>query len=77
MNINEKELKNYLINFFLIENDILDEDLTLEKVKNWDSLKHVRLIIDLEQKYNIQINQNKIPHLISFLEIKNFLNDIN
>ena len=73
MNINEKELKNYLIDFFSIDENILDDDLTFEKINQWDSLKHVKLIINLKDKYKIKINQNEIPNLISFLELKKFL----
>lgn len=75
MNVDKKELKDYLINFFSIDENILDYDLTFEKITQWDSLKHVKLVISLEDKFKIKINQNEIPKLISFLEIKKFLDN--
>ena len=50
------------------------QNLSMQNCKQWDSLNHLRLILDIEKNFGISFEMKKIPNLKSFklifLEIK-------
>lgn len=51
----------------------INEDSNTDNSPNWDSLNHVRMILELQQNFKIKINHNEIATLKSVKEIENFL----
>lgn len=41
----------------------------VESVEEWDSLKHVELIFELEQQFNVEIGSEDIPRLYSNTDV--------
>ena len=41
----------------------------------WDSLKHVEIMVTLEEKCNIEINENNIGKLITIEKILKYINE--
>jgi acyl carrier protein len=41
--------------------------------KNWDSLKHIQLIINIEKKFNVKIKTSEVFKLSSYNKILKFL----
>ena len=49
-------------------------DLNLKyKDNNWDSINHLRIILEIEKEFNIKIPQHEIPLIISFKEILKYV----
>ena len=44
---------------------ILREDMTADDVRNWDSLTHVDLILEIEQEFKIRFTTGEISSLRS------------
>jgi acyl carrier protein len=44
---------------------ILREDMTADKVENWDSLTHVDLIVAIEKEFKIRLTTSEISGLKS------------
>lgn len=74
--INEKELLKELNKIFVYVFD--DESITIDTqtsapdISNWDSLNHIRLILEIESKYKIKFNLSEIEDLKNvgeFLEV--------
>ena len=42
------------------------ENLSMQNTKQWDSLNHLRLILEIEKSFNISFDIKKIPNLRSF-----------
>ena len=59
---------------FDIENDLTQTQLTQEFVEDWDSIGHVRLIVAVEQEFDVEIpleestKFNCFDSIISYLE---------
>ena len=49
-------------------------NLNYKNVKKWDSLNHVKLILQLESKFKIKISAIDSLKLISYKNILNYLN---
>ncbi len=55
----------------------INEESSTENTPNWDSLNHVRMILELQQSFGIRISHDKIAELTSVKKISDFLKDKN
>lgn len=49
--------------------DAIDEKTSNDSIENWDSLKHMNLIIALEEEFKIALDIDRIVEMNSFLII--------
>jgi acyl carrier protein len=58
-------------------NNILNCDVTIDSDKNntnnWDSLNHIKIIIDIKEEFNVDIPFNDIDRLTSVKSIVTYL----
>jgi acyl carrier protein len=69
----EKKLKE-IFDTILNKKNIDYNKLEINKTKNWDSLKHLNLILLLEEEFSIKINSDDIQKLSNYNKILLFLN---
>jgi len=73
----EQKLKQ-IFNTILNKKKITDYNkLEINKTKNWDSLKHLNLIILLEEEFSIKITPDDMQELTNYKKILSFLNSKN
>ncbi len=74
-------MENKLIDVLkdLLPNEQVDEKSSMENCAEWDSLKHIIVIMTLEEKFNVNIPIETAPDLNSYKKIIEFLknNSIN
>ena len=51
----------------------LTEDDTIETVKKWDSLNHMRLILQLEERYERQVDPDTALNLFTIKDLATYL----
>ena len=60
------------VNFLLEANYVLTEDMDLHSLPEWDSLNHMRLILELERIYKVDFydieSTMNIKDIIKFIE---------
>lgn len=71
----EERLVSIFHDVFQIEPTIDIEHLTQDAVAEWDSFAHLRLILELEQIFEISIADEDAVNMSSFLEIKDFISN--
>ena len=49
--------------------DLLDDDSSPETIANWDSLKHMNLILALEEKFAVAFSDEEIIGMLSVKSI--------
>jgi acyl carrier protein len=49
------------------------DDLVFDKTKNWDSLKHLQIIINVEKEFSTKIKTSDVITLTSFNKIKDYI----
>jgi acyl carrier protein len=42
---------------------VVDKDLTADDVEEWDSLKHIRLVLSVEQAFHVSFSASEIGNL--------------
>tara|TARA_B100000787_G_C15965975_1_gene195238 strand:+ start:171 stop:413 length:243 start_codon:yes stop_codon:yes gene_type:complete len=78
--IKNKELLSIFIkNLGLKANEIKDLqntkfDIMLNVHKKWDSLMHVKIIADIEKKFNLEINEKNFLKFTSIKQINKLIN---
>lgn len=62
----EKTLKEIMSGLFKIPVDKISDSLAMKETDLWDSLKHMELIVSIEQTFGIELNKlaNKIADLL-------------
>ena len=59
-------VKQVMAQVFQIDAESIDGDTSPETVERWDSLKHMQLIMALEDEFGIEFPDDLIPELLSF-----------
>ena len=54
--------------------DIDPNNISIDTLSVWDSLKHLRLLMTIEEKYNLNLTPNDFQELTSFSVINNYIN---
>lgn len=57
----------------VFELDYVDETCSQRNCEKWDSLKHLDLVVELEDVFNIELEPEDIVQMKSFQDIKRIL----
>ena len=68
------EIREIMSKLFSIEIETISNNATQKEISNWDSLQHLNLIVDIEDKYNISIDPEDISTMISIDKIVEIIN---
>ena len=71
----EQKLKQILSNLFELEEDEITDESSIHSIENWDSLKHINMIIAIEEEFGISIDEEEMVEMTSFVDIKRILRD--
>lgn len=55
--------------------ETLAEDAQLREVAEWDSLKHVRLVIGLQSVFGLDLDRDQIQRLTTLSQIRSVLSE--
>ena len=65
----ENKIKAILSSILEIEITEIQNDLSSDSVENWDSLRHIMLVLKLEDEFSVKFDENEIQKLLSFKTI--------
>jgi len=75
MNITDKEIIQLIAEALNCSTSGLTPESGLGTHYEWDSLGHVNIMVAIEKKYGIEINDSNIEKLMSVMDIKKFLEE--
>ena len=61
----EERIKHVMSAVFEIPIDKIGKESSPDNIESWDSLKHMDIVISLEEEFNIQFTDNEIIELIN------------
>jgi len=70
MQVKELELKEVLATVFKVDQARIDDDASPDTIESWDSLKHLMLVLALEEKFNISFTEEQTVEIVSYPLIK-------
>ena len=71
----EAKIESLLSELLLIPAESITNDLAMKDVDVWDSLKHMELIVSLEESFSIQLSFDEIVAMQNVREIKRVLRE--
>ena len=71
----DEAVENLLSEVLQMPASKITEDLAMKDVDAWDSLKHMELIVSLEQSFSIELSFDEILAMRSVGEIKRVLRE--
>ena len=72
---NEEQLRMVLADVLGLEVSAINETTSVDTVKQWDSLKHLNLVLALEEKFNIALTEEQTVEILSYSIIKAVLQE--
>ena len=68
-------IKNVMSAVFEVSVDKINDNASPDTIESWDSLKHMNLIIALEEEFNVEFSDSETVELLSYKLISIILND--
>jgi acyl carrier protein len=62
-------------NVFDVDLTSLNEESSIDSIENWDSIRHLNLILALEEEFNITIPNEEVGDLVSYKLIEIIVNE--
>tara|TARA_Y100000816_G_C26097906_1_gene581325 strand:- start:2211 stop:2444 length:234 start_codon:yes stop_codon:yes gene_type:complete len=69
----EQRIKNVMSAVFGLSVDQINEESSSDTIELWDSLKHMNLIVALEEEFKVEFTDNETLEMINFLTIKDIV----
>lgn len=70
------KIKEVMSTVFEIPVESLDDDSSSDNIDNWDSLRHLNLILALEEEFGISIPDEEVGNLVNYKLIELIINDL-
>ena len=72
----ERELKQVAATVLNVEVDLIDADSSTNTVSEWDSLKHLDLILAIEEKFKVSIPDEVAANMTSYPLVRSAVAEI-
>lgn len=73
--INEK-IVNVMSLVFEVNESEIDENSSADTIDKWDSLRHLNLILGLEEEFGISIPDDEVGNMVNYKIIFHVINEI-
>jgi acyl carrier protein len=74
-NLISERIKSVMGVVFEVDSSTIDDDATPGSIETWDSIRHMNLIVALEEEFNIMFSDDEITDLISFKLIESIISN--
>lgn len=62
----ENKIKSVMADVFDVSPEEIDENSSADNIENWDSLRHMNLVVALEEEFEIQLNPEDVADMLNF-----------
>jgi len=74
--INEQALRQVMATLLRVPVESIGEDTSMDTVKGWDSLRHMNLVLAIEEEFKVSIPDEDAANITSYPLIKLVLQDL-
>ena len=74
--LNEDTLKQVMATMLKVDVSVIDADSSMDNISNWDSLRHMNLILALEEEFKVVIPDEDAGNITSYALINLVLKDL-
>lgn len=62
----ESTLKTVVANVLSIQADLIGDDTSMDTVASWDSIKHMNLVLAIEEEFGVSIPDEDVANITSY-----------
>jgi acyl carrier protein len=66
----EQKLKEVLSRIFNVSLDSITEEASPDTIESWDSLRHMNLVLALEEEFGVEFTDDQVVEILSYKLIK-------
>jgi len=66
----EQRLKEVLSRIFNVSLATITEEASPDTIENWDSLRHMNLVLALEEEFDVEFTDDQVVEILSYKLIK-------
>jgi len=70
MQTSEHNLKQVFSDVFGVDPGEINDATTIDTIEQWDSLKHLNLVLALEEQFNVTLSEEETLQILSYPLIK-------
>jgi acyl carrier protein len=70
------KIKQVMSAIFEIPVESISDDASSDNIENWDSLRHLNLILALEEEFAVSIPDDEVGNLVNYKLIQITINEI-
>ncbi|MBK6854524.1 MAG: acyl carrier protein [Burkholderiales bacterium] len=74
--VNEQALRQLMATVLRIPADSINDDTSMDTVAGWDSLKHMNLVLAIEEEFKVSIPDEDAANITSYPLIKLVLAEV-
>ena len=71
----DDRVKNIISAVLEVPGEDINGNSSPDTIKSWDSLKHMNLVVALEEEFKIEFTEDEIPELMSYNLIKSMITE--
>ena len=71
-----EKLKQIMSTIFDVPVESITDDASTDTIENWDSLRHLNLILALEEEFNVTIPDEEVGNMVNYKLIELVINDL-
>jgi acyl carrier protein len=75
MQTTEDNLRQVLANVFGVDVSAIDHTASVDTIEKWDSLKHLTLVLTLEEQFNVSLTEEQTVQILNYPLIKTVLEE--
>ena len=70
------KIKQVMSAVFEIPVESISDDASSDNIENWDSLRHLNLILALEEEFGVSIPDDEVGNLVNYKLIQITINEL-
>jgi acyl carrier protein len=71
----EGKLKQIFADVFGVDSNFIDENSSVDTIEKWDSFNHMKLVLALEEQYDLKFQMNQTIEMLSYPLVKVVLSE--
>ena len=72
----EERIRTIMSAVFALPIESINDESSPDSIESWDSLKHINLVVALEEEFEINFTDNEILEIINFKLIKKIVESL-
>jgi acyl carrier protein len=72
----EQRIKSVMAMTFGLDVNRVGNDASPDTLERWDSLKHMQLILSLEEEFSVEFSDDQVTNLVSYQKIFDAIRDM-